>query len=158
LSQVTPGVDGYVFTMVSGVPAWAAASGGSGTVNSGASGRVAYYATTGTAVSGSSGLTMGASAVRTAVLDNATSGTVTLQTVAGALGTRTISFPAETGTACTTGSVCSGYQAAGSYLTSMAIGGTVTSGTAGSVLYLGTSGVLAQDNAHLFYQPTGARL
>ncbi len=43
--------------------------------------------------------------------NNATSGTVTLQTVAGALGTRTLSMPAETGTVCTTGSVCSGYQA-----------------------------------------------
>jgi hypothetical protein len=43
--------------------------------------------------------------------NNATSGTVTLQTVTGALGTRTVSLPAETGTVCTTGSVCTGYQA-----------------------------------------------
>jgi hypothetical protein len=33
----------------------------------------------------------------------------------------------------------------------MAIGGSITSATAGSVLYAGTSGVLAQDNANLFY-------
>ncbi len=45
--------------------------------------------------------------------DNATSGTVTLQTVAGALGTVTASLPAETGTICTTGSVCSGYDPTG---------------------------------------------
>jgi len=47
------------------------------------------------------------------------SGTVTLQTVAGALGAVTVSLPAETGTACTTGSVCSGYQASGPYLTTV---------------------------------------
>ncbi len=34
--------------------------------------------------------------------ENATSGTITLQTVAGALGTQTLSFPAETGTLLTT--------------------------------------------------------
>lgn len=45
------------------------------------------------------------------IFKNATSGQITLQTVAGALGTRVISMPAETGTVCTTGSVCSGYQA-----------------------------------------------
>lgn len=45
--------------------------------------------------------------------DNATSGTVTLQTVTGALGTVTVSLPAETGTVCTTGSVCTGYDPTG---------------------------------------------
>ncbi len=42
---------------------------------------------------------------------NATSGTVKLQTVAGALGTKVASLKAETGNICTDGSVCSGYQA-----------------------------------------------
>lgn len=34
----------------------------------------------------------------------------------------------------------------------MSIGGTVTSGTLGSVLFLGTAGVLAQDNANFYFQ------
>ena len=51
----------------------------------------------------------------TLTFKNATSGTIAVTTVAGALGTRTISLHAETGTICTTGSVCSGYQASGSY-------------------------------------------
>lgn len=38
------------------------------------------------------------------------------------------------------------------------IGDTVTSGTAGSLLYLGTSGVLAQDNTYLQYNPTSKTL
>ncbi len=58
---------------------------------------------------------------------NATSGFVDTKTVTGALGSSTISFPAETGTVCTTGSVCSGYQASGSYLTAA---GTATNSSA----------------------------
>lgn len=71
---------------------------------------------TGACFDGSSGTTL--------TFKNATSGTIAFQTVAGALGTRTISLPAETGTVCTTGSVCSGYQAAGSYLTAEVDGST----------------------------------
>jgi hypothetical protein len=40
----------------------------------------------------------------------------------------------------------------------MAIGGSITSATAGSVLYAGTSGVLAQDNANFFFDATNDRL
>jgi hypothetical protein len=40
----------------------------------------------------------------------------------------------------------------------MAIGGSITSATAGSVLFAGTSGVLAQDNANLFWDDTNDRL
>ena len=40
----------------------------------------------------------------------------------------------------------------------IAIGGTITSGTAGSVLYAGASNVLAQDNANFFYDYTNHRL
>jgi hypothetical protein len=52
--------------------------------------------------------------------DNATSGTVTLQTVAGALGTVTVSLPAETGTVITDATYVAGHSdggdcAAGSY-------------------------------------------
>ena len=51
----------------------------------------------------------------TLTFKNATSGTIALTPVTGALGTRTISLPAETGTVCTTGAVCSGYQASLGY-------------------------------------------
>lgn len=40
----------------------------------------------------------------------------------------------------------------------MAIGGSITSATAGSVLFAGTSGVLQQDNANLFWDDTNNRL
>jgi hypothetical protein len=40
----------------------------------------------------------------------------------------------------------------------MAIGGAITSATAGSVLFAGTSGVLAQDNANLFWDDSNNRL
>src|SRR3990167_4294419 len=48
----------------------------------------------------------------TLTFKGATSGTTALKPTAIA-GTTTITLPAETGTACTTGSVCSGYQASG---------------------------------------------
>lgn len=41
---------------------------------------------------------------------------------------------------------------------SFAIGSTVTSGTTGSVLFVGASSVLAQDNANLFWDDTNNRL
>lgn len=41
---------------------------------------------------------------------------------------------------------------------SMAIGGSITSATAGSVLFAGASGVLAQDNANFFWDDTNNRL
>jgi len=41
---------------------------------------------------------------------------------------------------------------------SMAIGGTITSATAGSVLFAGTSEVLQQDNANFFWDDTNNRL
>jgi len=40
----------------------------------------------------------------------------------------------------------------------MAIGGSITSATAGSVLFAGTSGVLQQDNANFFWDDTNNRL
>lgn len=42
--------------------------------------------------------------------------------------------------------------------TDMAIGGTVTSGTTGSVLFVGSGPVLAQDNANLFFDDTNDTL
>jgi hypothetical protein len=79
---------------------------GSGTVNSGTTPRLAYYATSGTAVSDTpnatitaGALALGASGTAGSVaMGNATSGTVTLQPVTGALGSVTASLPANTGT------------------------------------------------------------
>lgn len=51
---------------------------------------------------------------------NATSGTIAVTPVAGALGAKTINLPAENGTVCTTGSVCSGYVATDGDLTNLA--------------------------------------
>jgi hypothetical protein len=42
--------------------------------------------------------------------------------------------------------------------TALAIGSAVSSGTAGSILYLGTAGILAQDNANFFWDATAHRL
>ena len=59
LFELAIGNTGDVLTVsATGIPEWAPASGsGSGTVNSGTLGEIAYYAATGTAVSGNSGLT-----------------------------------------------------------------------------------------------------
>jgi len=79
---------------------------GSGTVNSGTSGELAYYASSTNAVSGTpaavisgGALSLGSSGTAGSVsMGNTSSGTVTLQPVAGALGTVTASLPANTGT------------------------------------------------------------
>lgn len=92
-------------TFLRGDGTWASPS-GSGTVNSGTAGQLAYYATSTNAVSGETNatvsagaLTLGASGTAGSVtLGNATSGTVTVQPVTGALGSVTASLPANTGT------------------------------------------------------------
>lgn len=73
----------------------------------------------------------------TLTFKNATSGTIAVTPVAGALGTRTISLPAETGTVCTTGSICAGtvqYQAGLS-------GGDVTTTSGGASATIATGAV-----------------
>lgn len=84
---------------------WAAPS-GSGTVNSGGSGQVAYYASSGTVVSGNSAFTFSAGTITlgqssgitpgSIVLAGSTSGTTTLNPTAAASGTLTL--PAATDT------------------------------------------------------------
>ena len=61
--------------------------------------------------------------------------------------TRTFQFPDATGTLALTSSIVP-----------LAIGDAVTSGTSGSVLYINSSGQLAQDNANLFWDATNHRL
>lgn len=89
---------------VSACTAVAASSGG--TVNSGSSGHLTYYASSTNAVSSApnstisaGALTLGASGTAGSLtMGNATSGTVTLQPVTGALGSVTASLPAATDT------------------------------------------------------------
>ena len=51
-----------------------------------------------------------------------------------------------------------GAEISSSISTSIAIGDTITSATAGSVLFAGAAGVLAQDNANFFWDDTNNRL
>ena len=75
---------------------------------------------------------------------NGGTGTATPSLVAGTNVTITGTFPNQTIAASGGGS--------------MAIGGSITSATAGSVLFAGTSGVLQQDNANLFWDDSNNRL
>ena len=86
---------------------WATPS-GSGTVNSGVANGIGFYSSGGTAISGtttanasisSGAMTLGSSGVLGSLtFGNATSGTVKIQPVTGALGTVTLSLPAATDT------------------------------------------------------------
>lgn len=73
LSKLAAGANGYVLTMAGGVPTWASGAGGSGTVNSGTAGQLAWYSATGTAVDGNAQASM-------------SSGTLSLGTVGATLG------------------------------------------------------------------------
>ena len=107
LSKLTAGTNGYVLTLASGVPTWAASGGGgSGTVNSGTAGQLTYYASTGTTVSGNANATISSGALTLGVatsvagslgLSGSTSGKVTLQTAAAA-GTWSLILPTTAGT------------------------------------------------------------
>ena len=104
------------FTVSQGQSVWIVSDGtnyqvakgfGSGVVNSGTAGQLGYYATTGSGVSGTpnasiaaGALTLGASGTPGSLsLGNATSGTVTVQPVTGALSSSIFSLPAGTATA-----------------------------------------------------------
>lgn len=85
---------------------WASPS-GSGTVNAGTAGQMAYYASSTSAVSGNPNLTINSGAltvgvagsvVGTVALTNATSGSVTLASPTGALGAVTVTIPDATDT------------------------------------------------------------
>lgn len=78
------------------------------------------------------------------------------------LGGATLTTSSVNGVTLTTGgSTTTFLNANGAYSTpagGMAIGGSITSATAGSVLYAGAAGVLAQDNSNFFYDETNHRL
>jgi hypothetical protein len=93
----------------SGAPSWTTCSGGtgSGTVNSGNGGNIAYYPTTTTAVSGNANLNISGGAltvgslggsIGSVVLSSLTSGSLTIIPPSGTLGSVTAIIPANTGT------------------------------------------------------------
>lgn len=106
-AALTPGTSGFFLRTqgASSNPTWAAASGGSGCTTGGSSGNLltadgAGGCTTDTNASLTNGaLTLGPSGTPGSVtFGNATTGTITLQPVTGALGTVTLSLPAATDT------------------------------------------------------------
>lgn len=105
-SIASVGTLGYVLTSngAAALPTFQAPVTGSGTVNSGTAGQIAYYATSTTAVSGNANVTVSAGALTLGVatsvqgsvkLSGATSGTLTIAGPATA-GSNTITFPAGT--------------------------------------------------------------
>lgn len=94
-------------------------------------------------------------------LSGSTSGTVTVKP-ANAAGTWTMTLPTSAGTNTyvlqTDGSGNTSWVAQSGGGGGMSIGGSVTSGTAGSVLYIGSGPVLAQDNSNFFWDATNHRL
>jgi hypothetical protein len=73
----------------------------------------------------------------------------------GKQGTLTLTTTGTSGAATLIGNTLNIPQYGGG---GMAIGGSITSATAGSVLFAGTSGVLQQDNANFFWDDTNNRL
>lgn len=83
LTRLPVGSDTEVLTLVSGLPSWeAGGGGGSGTVNSGTAGQLAYYAGSGTAVSGT---TTGTGVLTALGVNTGSSGAFVVN--GGALGT-----------------------------------------------------------------------
>jgi hypothetical protein len=73
-------------------------------------------------------------------------------------GSLTLTTTGTSGAATLVGNTLNIPQYSGAGGGSMAIGGSITSATAGSVLYAGASGVLAQSNANFYYDYTNNRL
>ena len=137
--------------------AWTAASsggGGSGTVNSGTAGQLAYYAATGTAVSG---LTLGTGVSTALGLAANTAGGLVVP--AAALAANALVIGGGSGTGPSTTTTGTGVITALGIATN-GVGGIATTAaafTAGSVVFSnGTQ--LQQDNANLFWDDTNNRL
>jgi len=73
-------------------------------------------------------------------------------------GTLTLTTTGTSGAATLIGDTLNIPQYSGGGGGGMAIGGSITSATAGSVLFAGAAGVLAQDNANFFWDDTNNRL
>lgn len=130
----------------------ASGSGGSGTVtNTGGNltanavvlgaGTVDTKVVAGVVTDGTSKLTLGVAgaSVGAVAMNNATSGTITLQPVTGALGTVTISLPATTGTVALTANKLSVFAAT----TSSELAGVISDETGTGLLVFGTAPVFA---------------
>jgi hypothetical protein len=172
LSKLAIGSNTQVLTVVSGAPAWAAASGGgSGTVASSTIGQVPVY-TGATTVTGNANLTYATGALTigvagsqtgTLLLSGGTSGTTTLAVAAAASGTLTL--PAGTGTVIATvnnmaSNPVTGTPTSSNFLrgdgtwATPAGSGTITSSTAGQIPVY-TAATTIGGNANLTYA-TGA--
>lgn len=137
------GTSGYVLqTDGTGITSWVSVASGTGTVNSGTSGQLAYYASSTTAVSGNanvtvsgSTLTLGvaASALGTLSLAGSTSGTTAIQPAVAASGTLTLPAATDTlvGKATTDTLTNKTYDTAGTGNT-FKIGGTSISAISGN--------------------------
>jgi hypothetical protein len=69
MTRLPIGTNGQVLTVSSGLlPAWSTTAGGSGTVNSGLSGNVGYYATSTNAISASTGLALSSTQLTSAII------------------------------------------------------------------------------------------
>lgn len=86
-TRLTIGSTSQVLTVVGGTAAWATPASGSGTVNSGTSGQLTYYAATGTAVSGNANATISGGAVTLGVQSTTAGSLVLANTNAGAFPT-----------------------------------------------------------------------
>ena len=128
---------------------------GTGTVNSGISGQLAYYSATGSAVSGNSNVTISSAALTLGVtgtatgsliFSGATSGKVTIKS-ADTAGSWSLTLPTDSGT--------NGYvlQTDGSGVTSWTPnttgGGTVSTGTAGQLAYYSATGSTVSGNSNV---------
>jgi hypothetical protein len=76
----------------------------------------------------------------------------------GKQGSLTLTTTGTSGAATLVGNTLNIPQYTGGGGGGMSIGGTITSATAGSILFAGTSGVLAQNNANFFWDDTNIRL
>ena len=107
LTATTCGAGDFISAITSATPTCTTPATGSGTVNSGTTPRLAYYASNGTAVSDTANATITAGALAlgasgtagSVTMGNATSGTVKVQPSTGALGTTVLQVPGYNATA-----------------------------------------------------------
>lgn len=128
------------------------ATAGSGTVGPGTANEIAYFNTT-TSIASLATATY-PSLTELSYGKGVTSGIQTQ--LNGKQGTITLTTTGTSGASTLVGNTLNIPQYSGGG--SMAIGGSITSATTGSVLFAGASGILQQDNANFFWDDTNNRL
>lgn len=128
--------------------------GGGGTVGPGTINQIAYFDTT-TSIASLATATYPA-LTELSYVKGVTSGIQTQ--LNGKQGTITLTTTGTSGASTLVGNTLNIPQYSGGGGAGMAIGGSITSATAGSVLFAGAAGVLQQDNASLFFDDTNNRL